>query len=170
MYRLTVTCFAAAAILLAIPVHPKAQTSQVAGLTLPVRMTAFAINMSNIATGTSGTAEITIEHWSTAEERKQLIETLMEKGQDALLDSIQKAKSKGRLRFPTWQGPDPHQALLGWDLRYAWHTPLPEGAHQIVLGFDRYIGFWEARNQPRTVDYPFSLLEIRVNKDGEGEG
>ena len=28
----------------------------------------------------------------------------------------------------------------------------------------------EARNQPRTIDYPFTLFEIRVNKDGEGEG
>ena len=33
-----------------------------------------------------------------------------------------------------------------------------------------HIGFEEARNQPRTVDYPFTLFEIRVNKDGEGEG
>ena len=28
----------------------------------------------------------------------------------------------------------------------------------------------EAQQQPRTIDYPFSLFEIRVNKDGEGEG
>ena len=171
MHRLTVTAFAAAAIgLTTIAARPEAQTSQVEGLTLPVRMTAFAVNMSNIGTGTSGTAEITVERWSTAEERKQLIDTLLEKGQDALLSAIQKTKSKGRMRFPTWRGPDPHQALLGWDLRYAWHVGLPEGGHQIVLGFDRYIGFWEARNQPRTIDYPFSLVEIRVNKDGEGEG
>src|SRR5262245_17599662 len=171
MHRLLVTVLAAAALLFTtIAAHPEAQTSQVAGLTLPLRMTAFAVNMSNIGTGASGTAEITVERWSTAAERKQLIETMLEKGQDALLRAIQKLPSKGRMRFPTWRGPDPHQALLGWDLRYAWHVPLPEGAHQIVLGFDRYIGFWEARNQPRTVDYPFSLLEIRLNKDGEGEG
>ena len=28
----------------------------------------------------------------------------------------------------------------------------------------------EAQQQPRTIDYPFTLFEIRVNKDGEGEG
>src|SRR5215475_9827300 len=117
MHRLTVTILAAAILLLAgITAHPDAQTSQVAGLTLPLRMTAFAVNMSNIGTGTSGTAEITIERWSTAAERKQLIETMLEKGQDGLLRAIQKSPSKGRLRFPTWRGPDPHQALLGWDL------------------------------------------------------
>src|SRR5262245_13369195 len=118
MYRLSVTVLAAAAILFTtIAARPVAQTSQVAGLTLPLRMTAFAVNMSNIGTGTSGTAEITIERWSTPAERKQLIETMLEKGQDALLRAIQKAPSEGRMRFPTWRGPDPHQALLGWDLR-----------------------------------------------------
>ena len=26
------------------------------------------------------------------------------------------------------------------------------------------------RNQPRTVDYPFTLIEIHLNRDGEGQG
>jgi hypothetical protein len=39
-----------------------------------------------------------------------------------------------------------------------------------VIATDRYIGFAEARNQPRTIDYPFTLFEIRANKDGKGEG
>jgi len=25
-------------------------------------------------------------------------------------------------------------------------------------------------NQPRSIDYPFTLIELRLNKDGEGEG
>jgi len=170
MYRLTATVVAAATLLLGgITARPEAQ-AQPQGITLPVRITAFAVNMSNIGTGSSGTAEIRIERWSPAAERKRLIETLINKGQDALLSEIQKVNSKGRMRFPGWMGPDPHQAQLGWDLRYAWNVPLPEGKQQIVLGFDRYIGFWEARNQPRTVDYPFSLVQLVVNKDGEGEG
>jgi len=170
MYRLTATVVAAATLLLGgITARPQAQ-AQGQQIPLPVRLTAFAVNMSNIGTGTSGTAEIRIEHWSSAAERKRLIETMLAKGQDALLKEVQKVSSKGRLRFPSWMGPDPHQAQLGWDLRYAWNTPLPEGKQQIVLAFDRYIGFWEARDQPRTVDYPFSLVQIVVNKDGQGEG
>ena len=171
MHRLIVTALGATALLITtIEARPEAQTSQVAGLTLPVRMTAFAVNMSNIGTGSSGTAEIRVERWSTAAERKALIEAMLEKGQDALLSAVQKSSPKGRMRFPSWMGPDPHQAQLGWDLRYAWHVPLPEGGHQIVIAFDRYIGFWEARNQPRTVDYPFSLIQIHLNKNLEGEG
>jgi hypothetical protein len=35
---------------------------------------------------------------------------------------------------------------------------------------DRRIGFWEATNRPRTIDYPFTVIELHVNRDGEGEG
>jgi hypothetical protein len=59
---------------------------------------------------------------------------------------------------------------LGHDLHYAWQTPLPEGGKRIVIATDRYIGFTEARNQPRSIDYPFTLFEIHVDKNGEGEG
>lgn len=39
-----------------------------------------------------------------------------------------------------------------------------------MLATDRYITMWEARNNPRITDYPFTLLEIRLDKDGEGVG
>jgi hypothetical protein len=39
-----------------------------------------------------------------------------------------------------------------------------------VLATDRPIGFWEASHRPRTIDYPFTLVEVRLNADGEGEG
>jgi hypothetical protein len=39
-----------------------------------------------------------------------------------------------------------------------------------VLITDRRIGFWEAANQPRSIDYPFTFIDIRLNRDGEGEG
>jgi hypothetical protein len=87
-----------------------------------------------------------------------------------LLRELQKMKPKGRMRIPGWRGPDPHQARLGWDIRYAWQEPLPDGGRRVFLAFDRYIGFEEVRQQPRTVDYPFSLVELRLKKEGQGEG
>ena len=135
-----------------------------------LEITAFAINMSTIGTGANAMVDIRIDRWSTAQEREQLITTMVENGPDALLRALQKAPVKGRFRVPGKQGPDPHQLGLGHDLRYAWQTPLPEGGRRIVMITDRYIGMQEARNRPRTIDYPFTLFEIRVNKDGEGEG
>jgi hypothetical protein len=135
-----------------------------------LEMTAFAVNMSNIGTGSNSSVNIKVDAWSTAEERQATLDTLVEKGPEALLKSLQKSSAKGRFWIPTLRGSDPHNLRLGLTLRYAWQTALPEGGRRIVLAADRYIGFQEARNQPRTIDYPFTLFEIRVNKDGEGEG
>ena len=137
---------------------------------LPIHLTCFAVNMSNIGPGAAGMVDITIKQWSSSAERQRFLKAVVEKGNDGLMDLMKDAPAKGRLRFPNWQGPDPHYARLGWDLRYAWHTPLPEGGTRIVLGYDRYIGFWEVRDQPRSVDYPYTLIEIHLNKDGQGEG
>jgi len=133
-------------------------------------ITAFAVNMSTIATGANAVVDITVNRWSTAEERERLINTMLEKGSDALLKELQKAPAKGRFRIPGMRPPDPHHLGLGLDLRYAWQAPLPDGGRRIVLAMDRYIGFEEARSQPRTIDYPFTLMEIRVDKSGRGEG
>ena len=39
-----------------------------------------------------------------------------------------------------------------------------------MIATDRYIGMWEAREQPRTIDYPFTLIEIRLDAEGKGVG
>jgi hypothetical protein len=136
----------------------------------PLEISAFAVNMSNIGTGANAVVDITINTWSTAEERERLITAMLEKGPDDLMKVLTKAPVKGRFRIPGLQGPDPHQLRLGHDLHYAYQTPLPEGGRRIVIATDRYIGFQEARNQPRSIDYPFTLFEIHANKDGVGEG
>ena len=71
---------------------------------------------------------------------------------------------------PGQRPPDPQHLALGLEIRYARQTPLPEGGRRIVLAMDRYIGIREARNQPRSIDYPFTLIEIRVDRNGKGEG
>src|SRR3954465_11512494 len=139
-------------------------------LPVPLRMTAFAVSMGTAATGANAVMDIRITRWSTAEERQNLIDTAVEKGQDALLRALQKMPSHGRISIPGWTGPDPHNARLGWVLHYAFATPGEDGGYRIGIATDRYIGMWEARNQPRTIDYPFSLIEIRLGKDGKGVG
>jgi hypothetical protein len=135
-----------------------------------LQISAFAINMSNIATGANEVVAIDVNQWSTEAERDRLIETMLNKGADALLRELQKAPVKGRFRIPGKRGPDPHHLALGLDIRYARQTALPEGGRRIFLAMDRYIGFQEARNQPRSMDYPFTLIEIRTDRNGKGEG
>jgi hypothetical protein len=140
------------------------------GLTLPLRLSAFAVSMSNVATGKSAVMDIRITRWSTQAEREALITTAVEKGQDQLLRALQRMPDHGRISIPGWTGPDPHNARLGWELHYAFNTPGEDGGQRIGIATDRYIGMWEARNQPRTMDYPFSLIEIRLDKSGKGVG
>jgi len=139
-------------------------------LQVPLRLSAFAVSMGTAAPGANAVMDIRIKRWSTQAERENLITTAVEKGQDALLRALQKMPDHGRISIPGWTGPDPHNARLGWTLHYAYVTPGEDGGYKIGIATDRYIGMWEARNQPRTIDYPFSLIEIRLGKDGKGVG
>lgn len=127
----------------------------------PLRLTAWAVNMSNIATGANSTVDIAIDRWSTEEERQKLITTFKERGPSKLLDALQDMKRVGYIRLPT---------SIGYDLHFARQVPLDEGGSKIIIATDRPIGFAEARNQPRSIDYPFTLIEIHLSPDGKGEG
>jgi hypothetical protein len=127
----------------------------------PARFTAFAVNMGSPGRGGASTVDIVVDRWSTDADREKLMTALVEKGPEKLLDTLQDLPRVGYFRTPN---------SVGYDLHFARTTPLPEGGERIVLATDRYIGFWEAANRPRTIDYPFTLIEIRLNKDGEGEG
>lgn len=126
-----------------------------------LHISALAVNMSNIGRVGANTVLMDINRWSTEAERTALMDTFLQKGPDKLLSALQKQPSVGFIRLPT---------SVGYDLRYAHEVPEPEGGRRILVATDRRIGFWEARNQPRSIDYPFTLIEIRVDKDGNGEG
>jgi hypothetical protein len=138
----------------------------------PFTMRAFAVNMTNVSAprGNAGIMQIRISGWSATATRQRLIDTVLAKGQDALLSALQKEPSRGRISLPNWQGPDPQNYRLGWDLRYTAHDPLPDGGERIVIATDRQMSMWEVRERPRTYDYPFTLIEIRIPKEGKGEG
>jgi hypothetical protein len=125
-----------------------------------LRLTAFAVNVNNNVRTTS--IDIVIERWSTPEEASNLKAVLVEKGDEKLLSALQKIKPRcGYARTST---------SLGWDINFARETELPGGGRKIVLAADRPVGMWEARNSGRSMDYQFSLAEIRISADGKGEG
>jgi hypothetical protein len=125
------------------------------------KFTGFAINMNGAAN--TATVDFTIERWSTDAERKTLLSLIPEEHKDPqkLVRALQDMKSVGSLRTPQ---------TLAWDLRYARQFKDAEGGRRIVLVTDRPIGFREAANSNRSMDYPFTILEIRLNAKDEGEG
>jgi len=136
-----------------------------------VTINGWALNMSNIATGTNQTIQIQINSWSNPAQRQHLIDTFLSKKQEGLLSELGKQPEHGRFNFPGYTGPDPNSVMrLGTDIRYAMNFPNPDGGRRIVIITPRVIGFREATNRPRTYDYPFSLFEMRFDKSGKGEG
>jgi len=126
----------------------------------PYRFTAFAVNMGS---GPKAfTVDIVLERLSTDEEREGLIAAFVEGGQDKLLPALQKIRPRvGFIRTPN---------SLGYDLQYAWRFVNSDGTSRLVIATDRRINYWEARNQPRSIDYPFTIIEMRLDTKGEGEG
>lgn len=121
---------------------------------------ATAIVNNNLGAG-AGRVIMRVTRWSTEAERGLLTRTLLKSGPGELLDVLQDQKSVGTIRTPD---------SLGYDLRYSHQEPAEDGGRRIVLATDRPISFWEARNQPRTLDYPFTVIEMQIDKNGEGKG
>ena len=127
----------------------------------PERFTAAAVNFDNPTGSAAGSVEMVVNRWSTDAERDKLMSALLDKGPDKLLEVLQKMPRVGYIRTPN---------SVGYDLRYARRVPGEDGGERITLATDRPIGFWEAQAQPRTINYPFTVIELRMNRDGEGEG
>ena len=156
--RLVLTAAVAAAALTLSAALPAAQSNMAA----PERFTAFAVDTSITAPrALTSTVDLTINRWSTDAERDRLLTVFREKGQDALLSALQKLPVVGGISTP---------GSIKYDIHFARQRAEPEGGRMIFLMTDRYIGAWEAANRPRTMDYPFMLIQLQVDKDGKGVG
>ncbi|HJU43645.1 MAG TPA: hypothetical protein VJ691_12545 [Vicinamibacterales bacterium] len=116
--------------------------------------------MNNNLGAASDRVIMRVERWSTEAERTRVAEAL-KKGNDAALELLRELRPVGTIRTPD---------SLGYDLRYAHQEPAAEGGRRVVMATDRPISFWEARNQPRTIDYPFTFIQLEMDRNGEGKG
>lgn len=155
--RLSLTLLGCVSIALLSAANPRTRAQTIGE---PEDFTAVAIANSNLGSG-AGTVLIHISRWSTDMERARLIETLQKNGPDQLLDELQDMRSVGTIRTPD---------SLAYDLRYAHQQPGADGGRQIVLATDRPIGFWEAVHRPRTIQYPFTVIQMQLGTDGRGKG
>jgi len=103
---------------------------------------------------------IIIERWSTEQERQALVQAFEQKGADGLLSALRKTERLGTLR---------KSITRSWDLHYAVQVPTADGGRRIIVGTDRYVDFWEA-NREEKASYPFTLIELHLDKEGNGDG
>jgi hypothetical protein len=122
------------------------------------RFTATAMDMDR---GTTTQIQIVVDRWSSEAQRSRLLDVLTNQGPERLLDAIQDQPKVGYIRTST---------SLAWDLRYAHRTPGEDGGERVVVITDRPIAFWETASGARTLDYPFTVVDIRMPREGDGQG
>jgi len=126
-----------------------------------IKYSAAATNLDPSVNIKATLVDMTVDRWSTDEERQKLMDLLVESGQGKLLRALQDLPRVGTIKTPD---------SLSYDLRYARRFATEEGGERVVLVTDRYIGFWEAASQSRTLEYPFMIIELRLEANGRGEG
>ncbi len=113
----------------------------------------------NLPSGT-GLLWMTVESWSTDQEREALLRGLQARGNDGLTDAMHKM-NKGYVRF---------QDNLRWKVNHAVSIDTPQG-RKIRLVTERPIQFVETANSLRSQDYTVGVVEFTLPPDGKpGEG
>lgn len=127
---------------------------------LPMNFNVIAVNMSTIGAGGNSRLQISINRWTTGEERAEVFEALKEGGPRSLANALNRQDPVGRI--------NPNQGL-GENLRYSRRAVTDEG-EQIVLALDRPLAFVEAWRSSRTRDYNVTLIVLTLDKEGRGTG
>lgn len=154
--RASLTVLAASAVL-ALAHAVVAQPSR-----LGERFTFVAANTSEAGPTAAGRLEIVVNRWSTEPERDRLVSVLTESGPKKLIDALSGWSDAGYMNWPgTGQ----------YILRYAHRMPRPDGGEDVVLATDRPIWlWWDSAQSARSIDNPFTVIQLRLNKNGTGEG
>ena len=134
---------------------------------------AFAVNMGSrgpVSGGQSTVLQITVDRWSTNDERNELFAALAENGQDGLVKALQDQEEVGFVRLTDQSTRAARRSNFpSTRFRYARQINA-DGKRRIVLVTDRPIPYWEAMGRPRTYDYNVSFIVMDLDEEGKGEG
>ena len=116
--------------------------------------------------GAGVAVKIDVIRWSTDEEADKLLAAFKEKGEKGWAEALQAAPSVGYIWAAT--------SSLGYSVKLARHVAMPDGTDRVVVAIDRPLGTWDRpawkAAGPAAAEYPFSVVELRLNRKGAGEG
>lgn len=123
--------------------------------------TAVASNISEIARAGLTPLDIEIRRYTDDGENERLMTAFDEKGPQGLIDALQKTPAVGFMRAP---------GQLAYEFHYARVISEKDGVRRILMLTDRPMSFGEAVNRGRSTDYPFTMMDLRIDASGRGEG
>jgi hypothetical protein len=131
--------------------------------TLPAKYEATAFDQTAALGSKSKSFGLTIyvNGLSSEAEIRELRGVLKDKGQDGLVNALQKMKDQGRLSST---------GDTGYGMRLATMLPKTDGGYHIVLVTDTPINFLEGASSKRSRDYPLGIVVLDVDKNGKGSG
>jgi hypothetical protein len=106
--------------------------------------------------GRTFSVTLIIEEFSTPDDQKALIEAFNAKGNEGLVNALDKMHSKGRMSIT---------GTLGYEVTYIRQWPQPDGSTKLRLVTNRPITFGEAWSDSRSMDYSLSGVEIIMSAD-----
>lgn len=132
-----------------------------AAQTTPIHYAATAINMLASPGNAAIPINIVVTRWTSRAEQEQVMAALLELGERAFLEALRKMPSAGSIA-PV--------GGVGFQVRYATLTRLPNGTDRVVMITDRPMSFAERWDGGRTTDYAVTWLELTLNPSGRGDG
>jgi hypothetical protein len=116
----------------------------------------------------SSALQLRITAWTTEEDRQQILTEIQEataqggrRGNRAVARALRGASRVGTLNAP---------GQMGWSLRYARATPMPDGKQRVLLATDRPVAFAEAWTSTRGGDFDVTVIQLTLDAEGNGEG
>jgi hypothetical protein len=128
---------------------------------VPEAFSALAVNRADTPVLLSSSVDIQIRRWSSDAEKSRLARTLLDGGPRGLLAALHSSGSLGVLSTPY---------TFPYEIRMAWQEPLEGDARRILLVIDHPVTIWKEAMRLRDSRDTFTVIELRIPYDGDGEG
>lgn len=126
------------------------------------RFTFMVANASKVGPAGADRLELVVNRWADEAERDRVLSILRDNGADKLGEAVCAASDAGYLHWPGY---------LDYIVRYAQRIPRPDGGEDVVLARDRPIWlWWESASATPAQCQSTTVIQLRLNKDGRGEG
>jgi hypothetical protein len=122
--------------------------------------TGTLVSVDGTVRGTSRPAKLVIEGITPDEDITKYIGIAEQGGQDALLKAIEKL-DLGFFQYGT---------QLGKNLNIVRIVPIEGGGQRVTALYARDLRLFELRQGTRSEDYPFTFIQVEVDKEGKGKG